>query len=286
MRQLNKLFFAGQTPVVLLALVLLGPGLAEIGNASASRFFPRSHEMFAPLLADPRQVQLALRLVLPVSRKSLGEVAIGHEWGLYQVALPWPDAFLQVSAGGGIFARFDLVADTKDLQVNDFYATLPVDIRVRKWSTRILPYHISSHLGDDYVKNTGILPEKHSVDNVKWLVSYDVSEFWRLYGGYNYIIRTLHVDLGRSAFQTGIEWKSRWWAQHTQLYWATDFESWQRIAWNPLFNSQLGIRLRQDPQDRQGLAVFIEYAAGHQPHGQFFQSQETHWVFGLRFELP
>jgi hypothetical protein len=274
------------TLTIWLGMAMTGPLYADDLSAHTG-LFANAKEVFRPLLADPREVQLALRLVTPVSRKNLGDIAVGEYFGLSRWALPWQDSYLQWSIAGGIFARFDLVSDQKDSQVIDYTANMPFDLRVKKWSLRVMPYHISSHLGDDFIKRTGILPDKYSFDSYKTLIAYEPCPYLRLYGGSNYIIRNSKDYLGRYAVQTGMEWTSGWWAHnHAQLFWATDFQSWERIAWNPIVNTQLGVRIANHPDDKQMLSIFTEYGAGHMSYGQLFQQQESHWVLGLRFDIP
>ena len=137
-----------------------------------AEFLPPAHELFLPLRADPRELQYALREAAPVSHGPLGEAAVGDYLGLYRWDLGSGKAF-QVSVGGGAFGRFDLSSKTDDLESVDYYGNLPFDFRDGPWSMRFMPYHTSSHLGDDYLKRTGIVTEKHAWDNLKWLVSYE-----------------------------------------------------------------------------------------------------------------
>jgi len=248
--------------------------------------FANAKEVFRPLLADPREIQLALRMVTPVGHKNLGEIAVGDYFGLYRWALPWKDSFLQWSVAGGVFSRFDLVALEKDNQVLDYSANMPVDLRIGKYSLRLMPFHISSHLGDDYIKRTGILPQKYTFDSFKTLLAVEPCHALRIYGGYNYIIRNESVARGRISVQGGAEWTSGWWAHgHAQLFWANDVQSWERNDWNPSLNSQVGVRIANHPGDAQALSFFTEYGAGHQAFGQLYQQKESHWVLGVRFEV-
>ncbi len=254
--------------------------------SSEAGFFASGKEVFRPLMADPREVSLALRVVTPVGHRALGEVSAGDYFGLYRWVLPWKDAYLQWSVAGGFFARFDLVAVEKDLQVLDFTASMPFDLRVGKWCIRLLPYHQSSHLGDDYLERTGESLTKYSMDSFKTLAAWEPSAAWRLYTGYNFTIRHNEDISGGQMLQAGFEWSSAWWShEHAQLYWANDFQSWERIGWNPILNTQGGVRFARSPQARQRLAVFLEYGTGHQSFGQFYEKEESHWVLGLRFEF-
>jgi hypothetical protein len=247
-------------------------------------FLPPAHELFQPLLADPRELQYALRLAEPVSYRPLGEAAIGDYLGLYRWNLGDGRAF-QVSVGAAAFGRFDLSKKTDDLESVDYYGNLPFDYRDKRWSVRFMPYHTSSHLGDDYLKATGTVTEKHAWDNLKWLVSYEPLWCLRFYGGYNYVFRTVPGGIGRNAVQSGFEMQSRWFANHIRYYWANDLQSWERVQWNPMFNSQAGCTFVNKPGDARAISLFLEYSTGKQPEGQFFLQQETLWTLGLKFQL-
>jgi hypothetical protein len=261
----------------LLLIFIACPALAEV--------LPPAHELFQPLRADPRELQYALRAATPLSHRPLGEAALGDYLGLYRWDLGNGKAF-QVSVGGGAFGRFDLSSKTNDLESVDYYGNLPFDFRAGRWSLRFMPYHTSSHLGDDYLKRTGIVTEKHAWDNLKWLVSYAPHSSLRLYGGYDYVFRTLPGGIGRHAVQGGFEVQSRWLdGGHLQYYWANDLQSWERVQWNPMFNSQAGCTFVAQPGSPRAVSLFMEYSTGKQPHGQFYLQQESRWTLGLKFQL-
>jgi hypothetical protein len=268
----------------ILAVVLLSPG----ARAADTGFLPPAHGLFKPLLADPRELQYAVRSVFPVTQRKLGEAAIGDYFGIYRWSLG--DAGdCQVSGGGGVFGRFDLAGTTNDLQVADFYGNVPFDYRRRNFSARFIMFHTSSHLGDDFLKNAGIQTTKHTWDNMRLIGSYEVDSWGRFYAGFTYVFRTNPEHIGRNALQTGFEtyspWNTRVKSFAFQSYWANDFQSWERVGWNGMFNSQLGIRMRKDPAAARGVSIFAEYFTGPQPQGQFYTSHETHWGLGIRFDL-
>jgi len=273
--------------VALVLLLRSGVLFAEGAPPSRPGFFPKPDEVFSRAPADPRELQLALRLAFPVSNRVLGEASVGTYWGLYRWAWPDKDASLQVSLGGGVFALFDMVRETRDLQVADYYANVPIDFRTGRWSSRLLLYHVSSHLGDDYVDRTRGAVRKYATETLKWLAACEQGDHFRFYGGPLYIVHTLQAEPGLWALQGGVEAFTSWRARgHLQAYWANDWQSWQRARWNPQWNSQLGLRIRNGLGESQGLAVFAEYSAGRMPYGQFFLREESRWTIGGRFYLP
>lgn len=255
-----------------------------ITGFARAEFFPPAHGLFQPLQADRRELQFSLRLVVPVGHKNFGEAAAGDYFGLYRWDLGG-EKFMQVSVGAGAFGRFDMSSKTNDMQVADYYGNLPVDLRIGRWSSRLLVYHTSSHLGDDYLKVHGGEMVKHSWDNLRWIGSYEPTSSWRLYGGYTYIFRTL-PKAKRHAVQGGFEWKPRWLAwTHAQGYWANDFQSWERVFWNPMFNSEAGVLFFNKPEDHRGLSLFVEYFSGTMPQGQFYKQKETHVGVGVKLNF-
>jgi len=109
------------------------------------------------------------------ARKRLGaEVAIGHCYGIYRWAFPNETGYMQLNIGGGILPHFNFV-DNKNLPVVDFYANLPVDIRVGRWFGRFMFYHVSSHPGDDHARtNPTLATDKNSRDSLRSIAPCDV----------------------------------------------------------------------------------------------------------------
>jgi len=247
---------------------------------------PQSDALFAPLQGDPRELHFALRLALPDKEKTLAEVAIGHYYGIYRWALPGEVGYMQLNIGGGIFPRFNF-ADNKDLQVIDFYGNLPVDIRVGRWSGRFMFYHVSSHLGDDYIRaNPGLSTDKNSWNSLRSIVSCDVDRFLRLYGGYTYHLMVYPATQQHQAAQAGLEVYSKEFAKgRVQAYWANDAQWWERTQWKPTVNSQLGIKTGRDATKGRGVSYFVEFTTGPQYHGQFFMDEETRIGLGIKFEI-
>src|SRR6266849_964573 len=81
--------------------------LADDATPMRTGLFTDAKEVFRPLIADPREIQLSLKAMQRVSHKLNGEAAIGDYFGLYRWALPPSDSYLQWSVAGGAFGRFD-----------------------------------------------------------------------------------------------------------------------------------------------------------------------------------
>ncbi len=249
-----------------------------------AQIFPPSRDVFEPLKADPRELQYAIRAVIPVGEHRLGEAAMGDYFGVNR----WTTASgiqTQFSVGGGVFSRFDLAARSNNLEVVDFYANLPVDARIGKWSGRFMLFHTSSHLGDDYVRSTGAAVTKRAWDVARLLNSYDVASNVRMYGGASYSFRTLPAA-GRKALQAGLELQSDWYGDdHWKFFLASDFQSWERVGWQPQLTTQVGLTYRVSTSNPRTATLFSEFGTGHMPYGQFYRQSETRWTLGVRLTL-
>lgn len=250
---------------------------------------PQSDTLFSPLLADPRELQFAMRVAFPQGQGSVAEVAIGHYYGIYRWALPGDVGYMQLNIGGGIFPRFDATT-SHDLQVIDFYGNLPVDIRIGKWSGRFMFYHVSSHLGDDYIRDHDLgndtSTDKNSWNSLRSIVSYDACAALRLYGGYTYNLAAYPVQQDKEAYQGGAEIHFPTFAQgRAQVYWANDLQWWQRTNRQTQYNSQFGIKTGKDATQGRGISYFIEYTTGPEYYGQFFTANESRIGIGVKFDI-
>ena len=247
---------------------------------------PPPDSLFAPLRGDPRELHFALRVALPEDQRTIAEVAVGHYYGIYRWALPGNVGFMQLDIGGGIFPRFNF-SQNHDIQVIDFYGNLPLDVRIGKWAGRFMFYHVSSHLGDDYIRDNNLTnTESNSWNSVRSIISYDVSSFLRLYGGYTCNILAYPVSQEHSAYQAGTEIYFKPFAQgRAQTYWANDLQWWERTNFKTQFNSQLGIKTGKDATQGRGISYFLEFTTGPEYYGQFFTSQETRIGLGVKFDI-
>ncbi|MEI6531493.1 MAG: DUF1207 domain-containing protein [Chlamydiota bacterium] len=143
--------------------------------------------LFDPFIADPRQVQYSAayragdKAISPV----VAAVSFGDEIPIYRWCnvLPWKGD-LQIGIEGGLWAVFDMDSPSHDLINADYYCGIPVTYAFKKWSFRSRLYHISSHLGDEYlVLNPDVLRTNPSIEVLDLYVSYRLNNQIRLYGG-------------------------------------------------------------------------------------------------------
>jgi hypothetical protein len=271
-----------------LALLLAAPAAAQESPAPAPRwdFFTGRREVFHPLLADPREIQIT-GSYYRLHGDNVADVALGHSWGMarWSTINRWR---LQWNIEGMAYSRFKLSGAVNQFDTVDFFAQLPLEWRRDALSGRAMIFHQSSHLGDDYIRRTGNLGFRYSIDGVRGHLSYDLFRGLRLYGGPTYLLHTVPSP-DRWMLQTGVELSGPALYPFGRsfpsfLYVASDLQSRQNVRWNPSSRTIAGLRVRFRDQPR-AVRFQVGYFDGHSPYGQFFREREHYSDVSLAFEL-
>lgn len=164
-------------------------------------WFPQATELYQPMIANPRAViyGIGYRGGDHVISDSVIYVNLGDDFPVYR----WVDVLkwhgdLQIGIEAGIWSVFDVSVKKPNINggtalVNtDFYCGIPLAYAVNKWAFRFRIYHISSHLGDEFLVNhPGFVRVNPSFEAIDLFTSYQASEAIRLYLGPGFI---LHSD--------------------------------------------------------------------------------------------
>lgn len=273
----------------LILLLASAPAPAQTGGAGAGsawdqEVFPEADQVFARLLADPRRVQTSARYYR-LNGRNIGDVALGNTWGL----LRWTkgDVAVQWNVEGMAYSRFKVAGGVNEFETVDFFLNLPLDVRRGPFSGQLVLFHESSHLGDDYIRRTGDVGFRYSVEGVRALASAELARLLRLYAGPTFLIHTVPGQPSGS-LQWGLELRSaelkRWMRHPFYLYLAQDFHAKSQVKWNVNSNTEVGVRLAFD-QVIRSMRVFTGYFEGHSPFGQFYREREHYWNLGISFDF-
>ena len=251
-------------------------GAAFPAAARAGELLPPSKELFPPLIADPGQPRYELRWTVPEGSRRVGEIAMGDELGLWRAA----SGGFQVGAEGGVIGRFDISRVTNDIEVADYTFALPADLALGPASLRLAYWHVSSHLGDDYIRLNAPSLAKATTDEVRTLASWR-RQGLRLYGGWAWAFHVLPGGGGRSRAQAGAELGGPRLGSG-RLFAAADLQLPERADWDPDLAVRAGWRV---PGRAGAVSFFVEFYEGHLPYQQFMARRETHVAAGLGFEM-
>ncbi len=251
-----------------------------------SGLYPDGH-LFHKLIADPRQVQL-LMSYYQLQGENMGDVALGHRWGMDRWSDRWGDQY-QWDLEGMAYSRFQVGLGINYLETIDYIANLPLEIRRGPYSAEIMLFHESSHLGDGYIRQTGNLGFNYSVNGFRSVFSRDFGHILRIYGGGSYLLDVAPTSLGRGAVQAGFEltgpdFHAPKIKRPLFVYLAEDAESHQYNQWNINSNTVAGIGMRARKSGRV-IRLQLGYFAGHSPFGQFYFERQHYANVALAFDL-
>jgi hypothetical protein len=243
--------------------------------------------LFRPLIADPRWPHFAASYQRYLHDRQLTDVAavsFGESFALFRdrVGATWWEVGIQA----GVFAVFDLDADSKDLVNADYLVGVPLSARYGDWSAMFRLFHQSSHLGDEFLLRTKTERVNLSYESVDLKVSYEFGDVLRVYGGGGYLFDQEPARLHPWSIQYGAELISPWPGRDAR--WrpiaAADLQHREENAWSLDFSVRAGIQLDGVLASRN-LQILIEYFRGRSPNGQFYKEKIDYIGLGAHFHF-
>jgi hypothetical protein len=240
-------------------------------------------ELFAPLLADPRQPRFSMSYQHYSSSNdrefAAASVALGEYFGL-ATGLFGEYGSSQIGIQAAVFALFNLDAPSSDLINADYWFGLPISYRRGPWSYLVRLYHQSSHLGDEFILgNPGVNRVNLSYEELEGLVSYEW-ERWRIYGGGGYLVHS-EPELAPKQVHAGAEYVQPRAAGKFDLIAAADVRASEELSWDSSRSYQVGFEFKSGTLRR--VRLMLEYFNGHSPNGQFYREPLRYTGLGLYF---
>jgi hypothetical protein len=155
-------------------------------------WMPEAPILMRPFIADPRQIafgagwrfddQCLVKNVIPVS--------YGDSFPLIRWHNVWPwCGVLSIDIEGGLWAVFDPLHDSSPLMNADYFGGVPITYAIDNWQFRLRGYHISSHIGDEFLLNHPHFRRKNpSAQYIDFFVSHDFEGGIRAYAGIGWIM--------------------------------------------------------------------------------------------------
>lgn len=241
-----------------------------------------NNRLFTPLLADPRQPRFSAAYQYHETTDrdfNAGSVSFGEHFGL--ASGEWGSGHYQVGIAGGVFALFNLDAPSNDLVNADYMVGLPLSYRDNAWSARARIYHVSSHLGDEFLlRNPDVERINLSYEAFDTLVSWEHDNL-RLYGGGGLILQS-EPQLDPWLLQYGVEYRLPRVIGDYDLDLAANFKQSEAQDWILNQSYQVGLSFRRD--DRV-IRILFQYYTGLSPNGQFFTDRLRYYGLGVQFGL-
>lgn len=155
-------------------------------------WLPEDPVLFEPLLADPRQIVYSVgwRFNDQIFVKNVIDVSYGDSIPIYR----WFDigfcgGLLQIDLEGALWAIFDPCHFSSPLINADYYVGFPLTYSYGPWSARLRGFHISSHIGDEFLMDHPSFDRRNaSAEYVDFFLSNQLTDDIRVYGGLGYIV--------------------------------------------------------------------------------------------------
>ena len=272
-------------------------------------WFPQSSELFNPIIADPREPKysLSMRYFDHVMGSPAGTVSLGDDFAIYRWLNVWPwHGDLQIGIQAGIWSVFSYDADEVDgmemaeLVNTDFMACIPVTYAVDSWSFRLRLYHISSHLGDEFlVAHPCFCRTNPSFEAIDFFASWQYTAGLRLYAGVGWVIHSdesfnLNPRGNRRItggvpiyFDYGFEWRfgqKRWSAEglYGAFFLSTFWRTWETFNWEYDGTYCLGYEWSKLQGLGRKLRLYLLGHNGFSLEGQFMRYHTNY--FSMVFE--
>lgn len=262
------------------------PGL-EPGGGRGAQWLPR-RSLFEPLLADPRWPRLSGTM----TRYSDNGDGLGRVWaGNFGGALPllgWDarrGGQWQWGAQAAVFTLWDMETLSNDHLNADYLVGFPLFYRRGRFSAMARLYHVSTHLGDEYVLTHPSVPRVNlSYEAVDAVLSWQLADPLRVYAGAGRMIRRDPKDTGPGSLQAGAEYQHRraYGAWRLRPVLALDVQKHQKSGWGSTdLSARAGVSLEHRTFASRRALLLFEYYRGKDPNGQFFRRTVQHAGLGL-----
>lgn len=244
-------------------------------------WLPEVPPLFRPFIADPHQVTYSVgwRWNDRVFTKNTIPVSFGDILPVFR----WCDLWyfrgdLQLEVEGAVWALFDPLHDSSPLIDADYYVGFPVSYAFGSWAFRLRGYHISTHIGDEFLLNHPHFDRRNpSIEAFDFYVSDQLTRDIRLYGGVGwYACQDDSFRVGEFYCEGGVELRLNAWGYRdycNRLYglpfFAMDFYYQSHFKHHINSTFALGYEWGKVSGLRRKLRLFLEYHDGYAVEGQF-----------------
>ncbi len=252
-------------------------------------WLPEGPPAFRPFIADPRQLTFGLgwRFNDPVLGKNLVPVSFGDTFPIYR----WIDIWyfrgdLQLEIEGAVWAIFQPLHESSPLIDADYYVGFPLTYLFGNWAFRLRGYHISTHIGDEFLLDHPHFDRRNpSIEAFDLYVSNQFTNDIRLYGGIGWVAcQDDSFRVGPFYFQAGVEirfselgYRDYCNRLYGEPFFAVDVYYQSHFKHHINSTYALGYEWGKVSGIRRKFRLFLEYHDGYAIEGQFSKFP-THYL--------
>ena len=246
-----------------------GPLLAQAGDAAAIGIRDRNGHPFRTPAGSPLEPvhRLALLSATRDSRRDgIALADVGDRLGFWIRRDPAGDVEYAGAIHGGAFSRFDLGGPDQALIEVHYRIGALFRARFGAVAARAELYHVSSHLGDEFLLDTGARPISTSREGLELMLQGSPVSGLTVYGGPGVLLRAT-PDFEPLSLRAGAAWESVPGAR-ARFHASVDYFGWAELGWEPAIAAELGAGLAR------GTRVALLLGFGPSRAEQFFRRSE------------
>jgi hypothetical protein len=242
--------------------------------------------IYRSYMAGPREPKMQLvHLEEQQNGETLWDVILGGRRALWRYGTvdPMHPEGWEIDIEGAAIIRLNL-DNERDVDASDFRFGIPVTYGFGKWQYKTGYYHLSSHLGDEWIVRTPGWERKNYVrDAILFGISFNPTPAWRLYGETAYAFFTAG-GAEPWEFQFGLEYSepgvTGW---HGTPFLATNGHLREELDFGGDYALQFGWLWRGDSgsQFRAG----FQFLAGHSNYYQWYNESEKQYGLGIWYDF-
>jgi len=247
-----------------------------------SEWFPEGLAYRHPL-ADPRAPVTGVRFQFPIDGEDDFKIEnrLATHLAIWRKGDPEVAAF-EVQAEGAAFGRFNF-NENWDMDGVDFRFGFPIVSRAGPIALKLHPWHMTSHLGDEFIERTGRERVVYARNEICLGLSWDIDKEWRVYLEAGYALSRGDVN-EPLRLMAGAETVGRHFGPDgPDVFAALNLTSFEEQDYGIQFNLEAGVWLRPEKSNR-GVRLSLGYFRGPSALTQFFEDNEEYWSLG--FSLP
>jgi hypothetical protein len=258
-------------------------------------WMPECGLLFKPFVADPRQVTYSVgwRFNDTVIGKNIIPVSFGDDFPIYRWCCVWPwFGQMQIDIEGALWAVFEPLEESSPLINADYYVGLPISYAIGRWAFRLRAYHISSHIGDEFLLNNPDFDRVNpSAEYIDFYVSWYTTDEIRLYGGVGWVVQhddsfnsgNYYVEAGAELRFIQFGFFDRCQNFFGQPYFGMDFK-YLNVNKNHIESTYvLGYEWGKTCGNQRRVRVFMEYHDGYSYEGQFSEFPTTYFSVNVSY---
>jgi hypothetical protein len=241
--------------------------------------------VFSPLIGDLRETRDAINAQLDHNHFDgcVGQTIELLQWHPGAESWGW-------GIEGSSHIQLDTIGNaTFPERVSDWGLGTYFSSRFGDFSARLQYLHISSHLGDALFYPPNLPHIVYSRESLRFILSWDVSETFRLYGGPGFWTHiTPNVDDSRPLGHAGLELYTHYFpfivGTLGRGYFSYDFQIYAEAGVVVDQTFEAGLQWKWKKESHQSIRMAALVYTGNSQYGQFFQKPDGYLGLGIFFD--